>query len=483
MATAKSLQKGVIIDITNSMIRVKHPDISKNVRTALNSPIDATGTAMSVYDNMGFADNDYFIVGEIGDSQTEACDVNGAVTRGSSMTVTNTLKFDHELDAPVTKIYETQFKLYGAATDGGTGTAIATVSIEWNKFYTEYTLLTTDTAYAYYYVKYYDGTTEGAASDYVASTGLPSNSVAKMVQMALDETNSRIDNKITYDFLVRAADECQERISQYAYQDPRTGEMVYMNWDFEISRDIATITASTNENEYDLTDLNLKHTQTDNAIINVVFGTSEPLEKIPPREYDEAMADKIRTEVATQATAGDTTLVCDSNIEFADDGTIYAGAYNLTYASLTGTTTFAGIPASGTGAITATIAVDTVVWQNLAPALPTKYTIDAGSLKFTSPVLSDYNGYPIKIRFFKNLTALTEFCDTTDVTFTNVFSSFIAHRIEKRKGNDEKAMIYLDEFNKTVLANALASKPPLTERQKYYNFDDPFHHYDDNDDD
>ena len=104
--SAKSLQKAVIIGITNSIIKVKHPNLSANPKSALNSPIDKTATSMSVYDNNGLADNDWFIVGDIGDNQTEECDINGAVTRGTALTITNTLKLDHEIDAPVTKINE-----------------------------------------------------------------------------------------------------------------------------------------------------------------------------------------------------------------------------------------------------------------------------------------------------------------------------------------------------------------------------------------
>ena len=480
--SAKSLQKAVIIGITNSIIKVKHPNLSANPKSALNSPIDKTATSMSVYDNNGLADNDWFIVGDIGDNQTEECDINGAVTRGTALTITNTLKLDHEIDAPVTKINEKQVKLYGSTADGVAGTLIETFSIQWNKFFTEYTLKTTDTAYAYYYVTYYDGTTEGATSDYVSASGLGRNSIAEMVNLALDTTNSKINNKITYDFLVRSANECQDSIAQFSYQDPKSGDMVYMNWDFEIDRDITSLTASTNENEYDLTSLNLKHTQTDNSIINVVFGTSVPLAKIPVQEYDEKMASKIRTEVKTEGAIGSVTLVVDSNVEFNESGNLYVGGQTITYTGKSGTDTFTGIPASGTGSITSTATVDMVVWQNLAPGLPDKYTIDNGTLKFTYPVESDYNGYPIKVRFFKKLTALSEFCDETDVTFYNVFSSYLAYKIEKRKGNDEKAMLYFAEFSKSVLSNALASKPPLTERQQYYTFIDPTSYYDtDND--
>jgi hypothetical protein len=119
--TAKVLQTPQILDIIGSTIRVRHPDISGYTRTSVVSQFDSTDTALSVRDNDNFEDNDWFTFGEVGDSKSEECDVNGAVTRGTAITVTNSTKFDHEIDTPVTRIFERGFRLYGAATDGGAG--------------------------------------------------------------------------------------------------------------------------------------------------------------------------------------------------------------------------------------------------------------------------------------------------------------------------------------------------------------------------
>ena len=68
------------------------------------------------------------------------------------------------------------------------------------------------------------------------------------------------------------------------------------------------------------------------------------------------------------------------------------------------------------------------------------------------------------------------------ITFLHKFNPDQFEIIKFRKGNDEKAMLYFAEFSKSVLSNALASKPPLTERQQYHTFIDPTSYYDtDND--
>jgi len=492
MSTSDLLQKPKIIGISGSTITVAHPDVSGNFLTYLSSSIAAAGTAMSVLDNGalkgdGFADNDWFIVGHIGDSETEENDVNGAVTLGQSMTVTNALSFGHELDSPVRKIYERGIKIYGAATDGGTGTMIASVDaktasgrqladaamIEWNRPYTTYTMISTDTAYAYYFVKFTDGVTDSDSSDYVAAAGLGATSVEYMIQQALSLTNSKIDSElITREWLVRCANDCQTEISQFKYQDPRSGNYVQMDWDFEVDED-ESITMTENENKYVLSGISLKYPQSDKSLINVTIGDKQPLMKISIDEYDDIMQGRPRTEVATQAVATDTSLVVDSNVLFETAGTLYVGEDVVTYTGKTGTTTFTGIPATGTGAITATHAVDAAVWQGVSPGLPNRYATFNNYILLNYPVDDDYENYPLRIRYYKKLTALTEASDTTVVGFTNVFQYYIASRIEQRKGNTEESDRLMAYFNKQLLDNALQNKAPMTDEFEYYSYDDP----------
>lgn len=482
MASSKLLQQPSIISIIGSSLRIAHPDISGYKRTGLSSSIAAAGTTMSVLDNNGFEDDDYFVIGELGDNETEEGDVNGAVTRGTSLTVTNSLKFGHAGDVPITRILERGIKIYGAATIGGSGTLIASVdaittpiadavAMQWDKPYTEYNLISTDTTYAYYFVKYTDGTTDSDASDYIPAAGLPSNSIEVFIQKALTMTNSELKfrDKITREKCVEWADECQEKVKQYSFKDPRTGITDVMNWDFEIKLD-ETILLTENENRYALAALNLKYPTLDKSVISVRLGNSKPLTKLPLKEFDDQMAEKPRTEVATQASAGDTSLVVDSNVEFGAEGTFYLGSDTVTYTGKTGTTTFTGIPASGSGAITATRVVDSAVWQNVAPALPDNYTVISNYIQLDAPVDALYVDYKIRLRFFKDLTALTRPSNTTEVTFINIFPLFIAARIEKTKGNEKKAATLMGEFEGILLINANQNKVLTEDHSTYYNF-------------
>lgn len=485
MATAKSLQTPTIVEIIGSTIRVAHPNVRGSTTTFLRAQSAAGASSLTVADNDGFSNGDYYIAGVPGDAQTESAAVNSSVTRGGTLPTATTLAFAHELDTQITRILERGIKIYGASTDGGSGTLIASVDaittpiadavmIQWDKPYTEYNLITTDTAYAYYYVKFTDGTTDSSASSYIPSTGLVYNSVEPFIQQALDVTNSEIDdNLLTRDMLVRFANDCQYSVQQFKYQDPVNGTFRQKDWSFEVIRNTSSLTVVQNENSYALSSLTyaMKYPNSEKGVIDVQIGVQKPMTKISIDEMDDIMRGMPRDNVVTQVTAGTTSLIISDTADFADSGSLYVGDDVITYTAKT-TTTFTGIPASGTGSITATHAVGVPVWQNISPGLPTKYTVFNGNLIFDRPVDGDYVPQKIKIRYFYMLPRLTSVNSTTTVPFTNIFYPYIAWRLWLRKGDKDSAKLFYDDFNTQLLNNALADMIPVTDEFTYYNYRD-----------
>jgi hypothetical protein len=489
MPTAKLLTKPQVIEIIGSTLRIAHPDISGYTRTEMISPLTAGGTALSVSDNNNLADDDWFVLGEAGDAKAEECDVNGAVTRGTSLTITNTTKFSHDISTPLTKIYERGIRIYGAATDGGAGTLIASVDaktagtnqladaimIQWNKKYTEYTLISTDTTYAYYFVKFTDGTTDSSASDYVLATGLVYNSVENVIKEALLRVNAKIDPEadglITRDWLLSVANDFQDEVINYEVTTP-DGRKISKDWSWETFEDETSIALTLNENKYSLSGLanTLKYDNSKTGILSVRIGSSI-IDYQDINEYEDYMEGKIRTEVKTLASAGDVTLVCDDTYEFSEEGTIYAGAETITYTGNTEATgTFTGIPAAGTGSITDTINVGSVVWQGITPGTPTKYTIFNGYLLLNNPPNSDLVGYKIKIKGIKRVSRLTDLPDTFDVPFTHLAKIYIASQIEYRKNNTQNGDRLNAEFTRKLNDLALKDKIQKMESLTYYRF-------------
>ena len=224
MANTTNFQKAQILSVEDDIIRIKHPDLSGRVQTSLTASIAASGTTMTVADNSGLADNDWLVVGYQGDSQTEAVDINGAVTRGTSMTVTNSLKFAHKIDAPVTLTKETYIEVWGATTLTGTKTAVIEKTnsqvIQWDKPFTEYAV--TGTQYAYYFVRFGDAQASpvvGEYSDGVLNTAAPgANSAEKMIANGLRLVGEHIDTDpeglLTRDMLLEEVNNWQDDVTQ-----------------------------------------------------------------------------------------------------------------------------------------------------------------------------------------------------------------------------------------------------------------------------
>lgn len=484
MATSKLLQTPKIIEIIGSTLRIAHPQIKGNVASALAAPLAAAGTAASLYDNNGLKDDDFFIVGSVGDRETEECDVNGAVTRGQSITFTNTLKFAHQIDSPITKINERGIKIYGAATIGGSGTLITsvdaitspiadTVMIQWDKDYTEYTLISTDTTYAFYFVKFADGTTDSTASTYVPSTGVAYNKIEPLIKQAMDLANVRLDNKkLTRDMYVNWANDCQDAVRQFTYQDPSTGRYVQKDWSFEITLDEG-IALVEGEDRYLLSTLTsaMKYPNTDKSIFAIKIGHEKPMQKMAIKDFDILRQGVAKTYANGTAAIADTSITVDSTANFADTGSLVVKTNKLTYTGKTATT-FTGIPASGSGSITATIDDNTAVWQNIQSGQPEGWVIFDGYIYFNRPPNADFAGYTITVRYLKELTRITSVSDGTAIPFTNAVTQYLAAMTHYRLGDKDEGAEWMARFTKQVLANALADYIPMLDEWNYYTFTD-----------
>jgi len=476
MSTAKVLQIPTIIDIVGSTIRIAHPDISGYTRTSMTAPLTAGGTTLTVRDNNNYEDDDWFILGEVGDAKTEECDVNGAVTRGTSLTITNTTKFSHEIDTPVTRIFERKIKIYGASTDGGSGTLIASIDaitgdafeIQWDRPYSEWTLISTDTTYSYYYAVFFDGTTSSSASDYVPSTGLAYNTAKKLIESALKHVKADVDGDlITWDWLLDKVNDWQDAVTSYVDESG-----IPKDWTFEIYEDTSSIAISENENEYALSSLtyDMKYPDSFQGIIQVKIGADE-LDYIDHDEMEEELDGLVRATVATAASAGDTSLVLSDTYEFPESGSAYVGEDLITFTGNTeASSTLTGIPASGTGAITDTRAVGTVVWYGVTPATPDKYTVFNGEIILNKPCESNIANRKIKFKYFKALSRLTALSNVTDITYTRTAKLYIGSEIEHRKGNSEDAETLMDRFYEELEKDAARDMTQVTEAEDYYTF-------------
>jgi hypothetical protein len=161
-----------------------------------------------------------------------------------------------------------------------------------------------------------------------------------------------------------------KRFSRYLVQDYAVGQTSMGEFEFDLPTDI-----------YDK--------YTNKSILQLRLGTSiTPLKYLDEKEFDNQMQDAVYTHVRTATTAGDITLAVDNSYDFSDDGSVNIYTSNavdaITYTAVTRSATagvLTGVPATGTGAIGATHALDTNVWQNEVLGEPRYFNVKDGKLR------------------------------------------------------------------------------------------------------
>lgn len=370
-----------IISVSGRVIKIAHLDLPSYPLTYLLSDVAATGTTLTVIDNIGFENTNLILIGELGTQTAEIKKVNADDSDGTSITTT-AVTFGHSAGTPVRKILFNQFKIYGTTTNTyATDNLVATVDIAVDASYTTY--VNTGDEYTYYWVTPYDSlnTVTGQNSDSVlVSTGHPVNSVGYLINSALEDTKKKKGGVITDEWLMRQINEGLEFIA---------GKLKH--WSFLQNFDYALGTSMRGTFQSTMpTDISDKNTI--KSILGVRVGSDDNLTFLDKREWEEELRGVVRTQVRTQAVATNTTLAIDNSYDFADSGSvdvfISGTKYTLTYTGVTRSTTagvLTGIPATGTGSITVTIPVDTNVWQSESEGMPIYFTVYDGYL-YTWPL-------------------------------------------------------------------------------------------------
>lgn len=135
--------------------------LEKAKKTFLTSAVSAAGTTLTVKDNTGIANGDYLMIGELGEEGTEIKAVNGAVSAGTSITIT-AVTFAHGVDTPIYNIRYNQAEFSRATTLTGSKTVLTTASIDPSELFTSYEDTSNTTGYGF--IRWKNSTTSAVSS-------------------------------------------------------------------------------------------------------------------------------------------------------------------------------------------------------------------------------------------------------------------------------------------------------------------------------
>ena len=402
--------------------------------TYLTAEAAAAGTTLTVKSISGFAINLVLLIGEMGDENSEIIKTHAATApTGTTITLASALVKTHEPYTKVRVMLYDQVEISHATTPTGSKTVLSTIDIQPETLETRYDDSARSSGYYFTRFKNTITTTYSGYSDAIPYAGYSANTVAFAINYALKRNKlGAFTKNVDYEFCINEVNACLRFITGKLKGWSKLLELNYPIGQTSMGNFIFTLPSDIWENAGN------------KSIQDVRIGTQCGLTYKIWSDFEEEMEGVKFTEVTTEASAGDTTLEIDNSYDFADSGTVnvYVSGtkYTITYTGVTRSATagvLTGIPASGTGAITVTIPVDTYVWQGETEGEPYCYTIDdGGQLLIWFLPSSVYDNKNVYIDYYTGPTTVDSDTDTLDAFRYDAVKHWVTWAIKMQIKND-----------------------------------------------
>lgn len=437
--------------------------------TELTDDIAASGSSLTVKDIDGFAVNKILLIGELGVEGSEIIETHAATgPTGTTVTLASGCEFAHSAGTKVYIIEYDQVEISHADTVAGAKSELAIVDLQADELYQIYTDLTETSGF--YFARFKDSvnTLFSAYSDNVPYGGYASTTVGYAINFALKRNGmSTFADDIDLQFCL---EELNDFLNEWQGKQKRWPEYFYENANIgNITAGVPLISLPTDI--YDNT--------SNQSLLGLRIGDGAKLTWTDPIEFEERKEGDTQTQVKTEASATDTTLVVDDASDFADTGSLsfYVSGtlYTITYTAVNRTTnTFSGIPASGTGAITVTVPVDTYIHQGASFGEPSHFTVRGGNIEFDPIPNASYHNNNVYADYWTVATAVDGEADDLDISRFHAAKYWLAWKIRMQRTNmgmlDMNDGFYLKYRDR--LGDAIRNKPKVMTHKSR-----PFNHF------
>lgn len=429
-----------LIEHKNRIVRAHLKPLVQNAQetTHLTADISAASGTLTVQNIGDFAVNQILVLGEIGSEDTEIVKTHGSTApSGSTITLAANTTFAHPRGTMVYRVEFDQIEISHAATLTGSKSVLqAAENLQVDSFIHEY--LDTSETSGFYFARFKEtiGNTFSVYSDGVPYSGWATSQLGFAVDYALRRNNTQFGGVVDENFMIDEANACisisQGKLKRWP-QHQKFDEIVG-----QTARGTNKITLPTD----------IYDTNSNKSILNVRIGDNDAMTYVDPIEYEDRIEDVKSTQVRTEASATDTSLALDNSYDFDDSGSvnvyISGTKHNITYTGVTrddasgGTAVLTGIPASGTGAITVTIPVDTYVWQDEEEGLPSVYTIRNGSIEYYDLPSATYDNLNVYMDYWTVADSVDSLGDTLDITRADMIKHWLTWKVRMQKKNEGK---------------------------------------------
>ncbi len=402
----------------------------------LSEPASAGDAQVFLQDYVGFLDNQFIIIEDLGTETAEIASINGTPSTNAGAVLDAVLARSHPAGSKVTIIDFDRFELSHSTTSTGSKTNLTTtlgsglVAVQADietQVYNE-----SEYSTGYYFARY-KNSISGNFSDYtdaLAFGGWDKNTVGYMVDRSLRDLDEELSEKVTRFDCYEWVNTCLKLIQ---------GKLKRWPEHFSFNAVIGQTSRGLNvvampSDVYD--------TETNKSIIAVRIGDRKRLAYLDPRAFETQLEGVISTQVRTQASAAATSLAIDNSYDFPDSGSVnvYIGGtkYTLTYTGVTRSATagvLTGIPASGVGAIAVTIPVDTYIWNGEQEGIPQFFTVRNGNIEFWPLVGTGEDNQNIYSDYSHVATVVDSDGDTIDFQRYDMVQSYLTWRMKMKAKN------------------------------------------------
>lgn len=424
-----------VLYIKNRTLRVDQTQIVDNAlaRTTLSADSAASASTLTLLNTDKFAVGKYVWINPFSErSELIAVHASTAPVQSTGvLTLAANTVFAHSAGEPVYYVEFNQVEYSTASTVTGSKSVLTTVALEPGN--REVVYLDTATSSGYYFARYKDSvaTTFGNYCGAMPFAGWDKNTVGYMIGRALADLNVKLSELVTIADCIEWLNSGLKLIQGKLKRWPE--HFSYNAVLGQAQRGTNVLTMPTDA--YD--------TETNKSVVRVHIGTNPDLTYLTPDEFEAQLQGVAVTQVTTQATSGSTSLAINNSYDFADSGTVHVFVsgtmYSLTYTGVTRSSSagaLTGIPSSGTGSITVTIAASTYVWQNEKEGTPLYWTVRNGNIEWYPLTDAAQDNANVYGDYAKVATSVDTIDDTIDFQRYDMLQDYLTWRVKMKARNN-----------------------------------------------
>lgn len=437
-----------VLRTRNKEIEIDHGSLLPEVLNESYLDLDAAAgaTTLTLPNIANFAVNQIVYIGELGEEDAEIVKSHASTPpSGTTVTLASALARSHANGTRVRVFPYDQFELSHAATATGSKTVLTVsggnppsalgsglIAISPGDEIQAYK--DTEHTTGFYFARYKNSISGGFSdySDPLRVGGWAPNTVGYILDKALARLGLSLSDGLTWVYLVD--DGINEAL--------RLIKGKQIKWPEHSVFEYALGTIAYGLNRWELPS-NIYDRTSKKSISSVRIANGERLIWLDPVEFDTKLVGQHKTEVRTEASAGDITLEVNDSSAFEDSGTLHVYVanvrYDVTYTSVTRSTTagvFTGIPATGDGSIPVTVPVDAVVRQNDAPGVPGFYTVKDGYLEVAQIPDGNYIGRTVLLDYDCVADSVDSDGDTIDFERYDMVLEYTTWKAKMKARND-----------------------------------------------